>query len=244
MKAKVKAPAKAQRQEKGSKDMRHTTEDHAAEERPPVFGLTGGIACGKDLAASYFAEHGVAVIDADRVSRALTAPGTPGAAALASLFGKGFVRPDGSPDRRALREHIFSDSAAKQKLEAFLHPLIEAELRLGIERAAKQHPPYILLVSPILLETRQADFCDKIIVMETKRDTRMRRAMQRDGMTQELTEKILDFQMPEAERRRRADFVLDNNGSREQLRDRTGEIHSQLMQPAQPAQPVRATKEV
>ena len=241
VKAKVKAKVKVKARGKGRKDMRHTTEDHAAEGRPPVFGLTGGIACGKDLAASYFAEHGVAVMDADMVSRSLTAPGTPGAAALANLFGKGFVRPDGSPDRRALREHIFSDSTAKQKLEAFLHPLIEAELRLGIERAAKERPPYILLVSPILLDTRQMDLCDKIIAIETKRDTRMRRAMQRDGMTQELTEKILDSQMPEAERRRLADFVLDNNGSREQLRDRTDKIHSQLMQPAQP---VRAIKEV
>ena len=193
----------------------------------PVFGLTGGIASGKDLIAALFAELDVPIVDADEISRRLTATGTPGAEAMLDLLGRDLALPDGSPNRPALREHIFRNPEDRRRLEDLLHPLIYEEMvRLLTSHAAAA---YALLVSPVLLETRQKELCDKIIVVRTERQVQVQRAMQRDGLSRDQVRRIMDAQLPEPTKIKMADFVLDNDGSRYALKEAVVELHQRLL---------------
>ena len=192
-----------------------------------VVGLTGGIASGKDVIARLFAAMDVPIVDADEISRRLTAAGTPGARAMIDLFGSTFALPDGRPNRSALREHVFRHPADRKRLEALLHPLVYAEM----VRLLATTPPaaYTLLVSPVLLETRQRKLCNKIIAVTAQPDVQMRRAMQRDALSRAQVQRIMAAQLPEPARIAQADFVLANNGSRRALKKDVGTLHRRLL---------------
>ncbi len=182
-----------------------------------VVGLTGGIGSGKSTVAGMFAERGVPVIDTDVIAREVVAPGTPGLQQVVEAFGEAILDGQGRLDRARLRAQVFQDEAARRRLEAILHPLIEASVR---ERLARLDAPYAIVVIPLLAETGGYPFIEHVLVVDASRETQIRRTMARDGIDREAVERILAAQ---AERERRlalADDVLDGELPLPELRKR------------------------
>ena len=195
--------------------------------RPLWIGLTGGIASGKSAVASEFARLGVPVIDLDVLARALVEPGQPALADIVTRFGKGILAPDGTLDRRQLRERIFNHPADKQALEAILHPAIRAEQQ---KLASQLGGPYQIHVVPLLVENQSQGLYDRILVVDCSRATQLARLVKRDGITPELAEQILAAQAGRDERMKIADDVLDNNGSVTELPEKIALLHRHYLQ--------------
>lgn len=190
--------------------------------RPFRVGLTGGIASGKSTAASLFAALGAPVIDADVLAREVTAPGSPLLALLAERFGAKYLRVDGSLDRRALRELVFSDPKARSDLESLTHPAI---FRAIEERAATADGPYQILALPLLIEKGHTSLVDRVLVLDCEESLQIRRLQARDGSTLEEARAILAAQAPRAARLAAADDVITNNGDLHSLRDQVERCH-------------------
>ena len=195
--------------------------------RPLWIGLTGGIASGKSAVASEFARLGVPVIDLDVLARALVEPGQPALADIVTRFGKGILAPDGTLDRRQLRERIFNHPADKQALEAILHPAIRAEQQ---KLASQLGGPYQIHVVPLLVENQSQGLYGRILVVDCNRTTQLARLVKRDGITPELAEQILAAQAGRDERMKIADDVLDNNGSVRELPEKIALLHRHYLQ--------------
>lgn len=209
-----------------------------------IVGLAGGLASGKDTVAALFAKQGIKNIDADVISRQLTAAGNPAVADIIAHFGDAIV-PDEisadanslSLDRAKLREIVFNDKEALEWLEKFLHPLIREQIKQQVAEIAKEGASaYCLLVAPLLLETGLHKLCDKIIVIDVKLEQQLKRAQLRDqaaGMTRETAAKIIKRQLPQADKLKLADYVLDNSGKQEQLQQQVVELHARILQDIQ-----------
>ncbi len=177
-----------------------------------VVGLTGGIGSGKSAVAEAFAALGIDVTDTDRLAHTLTAPGSPGLAAIVSGLGPGWLQPDGSLDRAALRERVFADASTRARLEAILHPLIGSAAR---EEIARWTSPYGILVVPLLLERGGlTPMVNRILVVDCPEDEQIRRVAVRSGLVADEVRAIMATQLGRAERVARADDVLDNAGPR------------------------------
>lgn len=174
-----------------------------------VVGLTGGIGSGKTAASDYLAAKGITVVDADLASRVVVMPGQPALAAIQRRFGDAVIAADGSLDRRALRDIVFADAAERQALEAITHPAINEEIRRQI---AVSTSPYTLLVSPLLLETRQHQLTHRVLLIDAPVSLQVARATARDGVALKQVEAIIAAQMPRDDKRSRADDVLLNDG--------------------------------
>jgi len=185
----------------------------------PVVGLTGGIGAGKSTVASLLAELGAEVIDADRIGHQAYRPGSEGFARVVEAFGPGVVGADGAIDRRALGALVFADPAARARLDALVHPLIAAEVgrRIVAARAEGFARP-LVVEAAILLEAGWSPLVDRVWVVSTRRENVIARVMTARGMTRAEVERRLDAQMSDAERRRHADLVLENDDSPAALR--------------------------
>jgi dephospho-CoA kinase len=178
----------------------------------PIIGLTGGIGSGKSLVAARFAELGITVVNADTVAREVVAKGEPALDAIRAHFGEDIGLPNGELDRRKLRGIIFNDLAQKKWLENLLHPLIRLRIVDQLHAAVSS---YAILESPLLLETDQHLLVEKIIVVDVDEATQIARASARDGSDIEQIKNIIASQMPRTEKLQKADFVIDNSGSKE-----------------------------
>lgn len=187
-------------------------------------GLTGGIASGKSTVAALFAELGVPVIDLDDVAREVVAPGTPLLERVLARFGSGVRAADGSLNRRALREVVFRDSAARRELESMLHPAILARTE---ERLASAGGSYQIIVVPLLAETGGAARYDRVLVVDCDEALQRARLAQRDGASPELVEAALRAQASRAARLRVAADVIHNDGSTQALRPQVQRLHEQ-----------------
>ena len=186
-------------------------------------GLTGGIGCGKTKATEIFEELGAGVVDTDVISRELTAPGGGAMPLIAREFGAEYVAPDGSLDRPSMRRLVFADAAAKQRLEAILHPLIRDESR---RRIAASSAPYVLLVVPLLLETGSySDLLDRVLVVDCDEALQIERVMARSALSAEEVRSIMNAQIGRAERLARANDVLTNDGDINELRHEVTKLH-------------------
>jgi len=202
----------------------------------PVYrvGLTGGIASGKSTAASMFAALGVPVIDTDVIARQVVLPGTPGLTAVIGAFGRDVLKPDGSLDRRRLRDLAFSTPASRQRLEAILHPLIAAELET---QSAAAGGPYQVLVVPLLIESGLDSRVDRVLVVDCSEDIQQARLMVRDGETTTGVLRLLAAQLDRATRLERADDVLVNTGSRDELQESVRALHDTYLKLAAHSRP-------
>ena len=188
-----------------------------------VVAITGGIGSGKTTVANQFAALGIEVVDADLIARDVVAPGTPALAAIANYFGPEMLTEQGLLDRRALRERIFSDPAAKYWLNALLHPLIRSEM---LRQCAATSSPYCLLVVPLLVENRLTELADRVLVIDVDEATQIERTCRRDGVSREQAQAILASQASRSERLAMADDVLDNqSGTTETIRERILALH-------------------
>ena len=188
-----------------------------------VVAITGGIGSGKTTIANQFAALGIEVVDADLIAREVVAPGTPALAAIVNHFGAEMLTEQGLLDRRALRERIFSDPAAKFWLNALLHPIIRSEM---LRQCAAVSSPYCLLVVPLLVENRLTELADRVLVIDVDEATQIERTCHRDGVSREQVQAILASQASRTERLAMADDVLDNqSGTTETILERILALH-------------------
>ena len=171
-----------------------------------ILGLTGSIGMGKTVAAGHFRRLGVPVHDSDAAVHRLLAPGGAAVDAIAEAF-PGTVR-DGGVDRRAMAERVFGDDEALERLEAIVHPLVREQTRRFLAGRARRRAPLVVLDVPLLFETGGEHRCDAVVCVSAPAFVQRRRVMRRPGMTAGRFAAILARQMPDAEKRRRADFVV------------------------------------
>ncbi|KAA2212707.1 dephospho-CoA kinase [Teichococcus oryzae] len=181
-----------------------------------VVGLTGGIGMGKSTAANTFRRLGVPVFDADAAVHALQARGGRAVAPIAAAF-PGTTR-DGAVDREALRRAVLGDPLALKRLEAIVHPLVRAEERRFLARCRRRGARLAVLDIPLLFETGGERRCDMVVVVSAPAAVQRARVLARGGMTPERLSAILSRQMPDAEKRRRADVVIRTGLSRAHAR--------------------------
>jgi dephospho-CoA kinase len=195
-----------------------------------VVGVTGGIGSGKTAATNCFQALGIDIVDADLASRVVVEPGTDALQQIAEHFGPQILQPDGTLDRAALRRIVFQEPAAKQWLERLLHPLIGREIQRQLQAAAS---PYVILVSPLLVEAHQNLFCNRILVVDVPEDTQLQRTVIRDNNDPEQVRRIIASQASRAQRLQQADDILENNGSLEQLHTQVEDLHQRYLKLAQ-----------
>ena len=176
-------------------------------------GLTGGIGSGKSTVARVLVECGAALIDADAISRQLTAPGGAAISALASQFGPQIITAEGAMDRDRMRQLAFNDPALKKQLEAIIHPLISQESLRQSSAAVDAGCACIVFDIPLLVESgRWRQQLDRVLVVDCAEDTQIARVMARNGLTREGVEKIIAAQASRVQRLAAADICICNEG--------------------------------
>ena len=185
-------------------------------------GLTGGIGSGKTTVAGCFAGLGVQVIDADRIARRLTAPGTAQFAQIVECFGDEMADSEGRLDRKRLARVVFGSPEKRALLEAILHPPIRAEMHA---RAQRDERPYCLLDIPLLVESGQYREMARVVAVSCSRDLRIRRLRRHREMARAEIERIMASQASERQRLAVADDVIDNNGAMGDIEPRVMALH-------------------
>ena len=191
-------------------------------------GLTGGVASGKSTVAAIMADLGAVVIDADQLAREVVEPGTPGLDAVVAEFGAEMLGDDGRLDRPRLGAVVFADEEKRRLLEGILHPLIRAR-SAEIESAA---PADALVVHdiPLLAESGQGDRFDAVVVVDVPVETQVERMVRDRSWTKADAESRVAAQASREERRAIATYVVDNTGTRDDLRDKVTEVVDRLRQ--------------
>ncbi|MGA8076609.1 MAG: dephospho-CoA kinase [Xanthobacteraceae bacterium] len=187
---------------------------------PFVLCLTGSLGMGKSTAAKFFAAAGVPVHDSDAAVHALYEGD--GVALVERAFPGSCV--NGKVDRSKLAAMVLNDSAALERLEAIVHPLVFASRERFLAQARSRGVPLVLLDVPLLFETGADCHCDAVVVVSAPPQVQRRRALERPGMTEDKFAAILRKQTPDAEKRRRADFILDSSQSFDHTRTQIGDI--------------------
>lgn len=194
-----------------------------AKTKPMVVGLTGGIGSGKSAVAERLAELGASVVDTDVIARELTGPGGAAIEALRASFGDAYIGPDGALDRTAMRDLIFSDAAAKAKLEAILHPLIR---KISDARVQAADGPYVVLVVPLLVESGHwIERCDRVVVVDCPEEVQLARVMARNALSESQVRAIIASQASRAQRCAAAQEIIDNAGDFDSLRAQVDALH-------------------
>lgn len=189
--------------------------------------LTGGIASGKSAVAALFEARGVPVIDSDAIAREIVAPGSPALEAIRRRFGERILQADGALDRRALREQVFADPAARRDLEAITHPAIRERMQAWSQTVAG---PYQIHMIPLLAEGGGRRDFDRVLVVDCPEDLQIQRVMQRDGVDANSARNILAAQASRAERLAIADDVIVNDGDRGKLSHDVDALHQRYLQ--------------
>jgi dephospho-CoA kinase len=183
-----------------------------------IIGITGGIGSGKSALGDYLIGKGYTVLDADLIAREVTAAGSEGLAALVGRFGGGILLPDGSLDRKGLAAEVFSDDVKRGDLNALLHGRIGARMDALLELCRAEDRHLVFLSVPLLMETGMDAAVDEVWLVEADARTRAARVKKRDGLTEAEIRGRMAAQLTDAERRGRADVILDNSGGLEELR--------------------------
>jgi dephospho-CoA kinase len=188
--------------------------------RPFVLCLTGSLAMGKSTAAKFFAECGVPVHDSDAAVHALYE------GEAATLIEEAFPgsTSGGKVDRNKLAAMVVNDRAALSRLEAIIHPLVTASREKFLAQAQTQGTAVVVVDIPLLFETEAQSQCDAVVVVSAPAADQRRRALDRLGMSEEKFAALLEKQLPDAEKRRRADFVVDSSGGFDQTRAQIRDI--------------------
>jgi dephospho-CoA kinase len=180
-------------------------------------GLTGGIGSGKSTVATAWGAMGATLVDTDAIAHALCAPGGAALPALRSTFGDAIQAPDGGLDRRRMRELAFADPSARRRLEAVLHPLIGEE---ALRQAAEVSGTVVFDIPLLTESTLWRGRCDRIAVVDCRRETQVTRVVARSGWTPEQVERVIAQQASRSQRRAVADAVIHNDGvTVDELRD-------------------------
>ena len=192
--------------------------------------LTGGIGSGKSTVATFFAERGATIIDADAISRSLMEPGQKVLAEVVETFGEHLLDETGRLDRAALADIVFNDEAARTRLNSIVHPAVRSESARLREEALAANPGRAVIIQdiPLLVETDQADQFDGVIVVDTDHDTRLQRLVEARGMDVEDANARIAAQATDAQRREVADWVIDNSGTLGNTENQVTAVWTQL----------------
>lgn len=185
--------------------------------RAYVVALSGGVASGKTAVADRLQALGAIVLDADQLARDVVAPGTSGLSEVVARFGDGILKPDGSLDRRAMRERIFASDADRRALEAIVHPRVRDALRTGAEAVAGG---IVVLAIPLLVESGHYDWVDRTVMIDARAAIQQARLMKRDRVDAELARKMIAAQVPRSMRLAIADEVIANDDTLDALQHR------------------------
>lgn len=194
-----------------------------------IVGLTGGIASGKSSAARIFTKLGVRVVDSDVLARTVVEPGRPALAEIRKRYGGDVLNADGTLSREKLRDIVFQDARALADLNAIVHPAVYAEMAHEMAEYRKDPGDTILMLDiPLLYESGGEKIVDRVVVVWIDRETQIKRLIGRDGFSREAAINRIEAQMDLDEKRRRADFVIDNTGSFDELEARVGTVYDEL----------------
>lgn len=209
-------------------------------QRPYIVGLTGGIGSGKSAVSDRFARLGVPIFDADLVSRQLVEPGQLALTRIVAAFGPEVVTADGRLDRAALRDLVFKDEGARERLNSILHPAVHTRLHA---LAHQPGPRVVILAIPLLAENIESyRWLDRILVVDVPREVQIQRAMARDRMDRPGAERLLAAQVDRATRLTIADDVITNDGPIEALDAVVQRLNERYQRLASGPSPKRAFK--
>jgi len=194
-----------------------------------VVGLTGGIATGKSSVARFLMEKGAVVIDADELSREAVSPGSPALKRIVAEFGADMLLPDGNLDRRRMRSAVFGNDEKRRLLEQIIHPEIKRLAEEGIAAAAAAGQRIVFYMAPLLIEAGVTGRVDEIWVVTARPEIQLQRVMERDGISSTEAQKIIDSQMPLAEKERCGRVVIDNSGTPEETQKLVDDIWEREM---------------
>lgn len=198
-----------------------------------IIGLTGGIASGKSLVTRVLRDLGAHIIDADKIVHDLLSPGEEACNEVVGHFGKSIQLPDGSIDRRKLGDIIFNHPDERAWLNQCIHPRVFQAYQAQVHRLRERQPDAIVVMdAALLIETGYHKNMDKLIVVYAGKKDQVKRLMERDRFTLEQALARISSQMPLDEKRKYADYVIDNTGTREASEQQTREVFEKLRQEA------------
>ena len=192
-------------------------------------GLTGSIAVGKSFVTSIFSELGCHTLDADETAREVVLPGSPGLEAVAQSFDHDVLNADGTLNRKRLGELVFADDEKRQKLNHILHPFIIARQDEIMREWEREDPRGIGIIdAALMIESGGYRRFDKLIVVHCRPEVQLERLMLRNGLSREEAQARIDSQMPQAEKQKFADYLIDTSDGCEPTRTRTIEVYNEL----------------
>lgn len=194
-----------------------------------IIAVTGGIGSGKSSVSGLFKAKGAALVDADAISRALTAPGGVGLPPIREAFGAGVFYEDGTLNRKALGQLVFTDAAARERLNAILHPLIIRQVQKKLDALKQSGTQVALLDVPLLFETGMDVLADAIVCVTAPREVRIRRIRRRDHLTREEACRRIQSQNPSEVTESRSDYVLSTDAPYALTRKRASALWQQIM---------------
>mgnify|MGYP000683837108 FL=1 len=191
-----------------------------------IVGLTGGIGSGKTAVSDLFQDLGITIVDADLASRVVVEKGREELNKISEHFGKDILNSNEELDRAKLREVIFKSEEEKLWLESLLHPAIASQIQKELDLSES---PYTILVSPLLLETDQKNFCSTVLVVDVPVEIQIERTSKRDNVSEEQIKSIIASQIDRDSRLEQADEVILNDGSIQHLESKVQELHKKFL---------------
>lgn len=191
-------------------------------------GLTGNIASGKSSVADVWKALGAFVIDADQLARRAVEPGTAALQAIVAEWGSGVLNDDGTLNRAALREIVFKDAPAKRRLEEIVHPEVERLRNAELRSAAARGEPLVVADIPLLFEVGLENEFDVVVLVDAPEEVRRQRLERDRALPPDDARRMIDAQMPAEQKRARADLLIINSGSREELEARARDAWDEL----------------
>ncbi len=198
--------------------------------RPATLAVTGGVGSGKSVVCDRLKSHGIPVYSADELSREAVEPGTGAFQKIIADFGNDILLSDGKINRPMLRRTITRNPDAKKRLEGYIHPEVIGRMVEKFETARRKGDPVVGVEVPLLFEAGLQNFFDYVIMVSVNRQCRIDRVMARDGVLREEAEALMRIQMPEEEKRKQSDFVIDNNGSLADVNASVDRLYAQLVE--------------
>jgi dephospho-CoA kinase len=193
-------------------------------------GLTGSIAVGKSFVTSIFSGLGCHTLDADQTAREVVLPGSPGLESVAATFGPEILNADGSLNRQRLGEIVFADETKRQKLNYVLHPFIIARQDEIMREWERGDPQGIGIIdAALMIESGGYRRFDKLIVVHCRPEVQLERLMLRNSLSREAAQARINSQMPQEEKQKFADYLIDTSDGFELTRSRTVEVYNQLL---------------
>jgi len=193
-----------------------------------ILGLTGGIASGKSSVANCLVEHGAILVSADMLAREVVNPGSPTLDKLVEVFGEDILTSVGGLNREVMARMVFADPVLRKKLESIIHPAIAHLAECRLTELKKSPHDLIVYEAPLLFEAGAEGRVDKVLVVIVDPHLQSERLMQRDGLSAEEAKQRIEAQWPQADKVQKADFVIDNSASLEQMQAKVAALYAYL----------------